>query len=119
VVLGTLENRLEARLQEDIALIARTLKGPMSRALDRERDGAVERALRSAFDFGRVYGVYVYDADGHLMTRADRLDRHARPSTAAVQPVAPEPAKGSSAVPPRAVVSRTSQRISACGLTVG
>jgi signal transduction histidine kinase len=73
IVLGTLENRLEARLQEDIALIARTLRGPMGRALDSDRDSDMHQALRSAFDFGRVYGVYVYDGDGELLTRADRL----------------------------------------------
>lgn len=81
VVLGALESRLEARLQEDISLIARTLKGPMARALDRDRERAMHHALRSAIDFGRVYGVYVYDAEGELLTRADRLRGGVEPET--------------------------------------
>lgn len=72
-VFAALENRLEARLQEDIALIARTLKQPMARAVDRNRADVTQQALSSAYEFGRVYGVYVYDASGELITGADRL----------------------------------------------
>ncbi|MEX2494678.1 MAG: HAMP domain-containing sensor histidine kinase [Woeseia sp.] len=71
--LGVVEQEMEERFQEDISLIARTLKLPMARALERDRDRAMDQALRSAFDFGRVYGVYVYGADGQLITRADHL----------------------------------------------
>lgn len=76
-VFAAVEKRLEARLQEDIALIARTLKQPMARALDRNRDRAMQHALSSAYEFGRVYGVYVYDAGGELVTSADRLGEEA------------------------------------------
>lgn len=73
LALGAVEKEMEQRLQEDISLIARTLKLPMARALERDRDRAMDQALRSAFDFGRVYGVYVYDSDGQLVTRADHF----------------------------------------------
>lgn len=79
LVLNTLEQRLEARLQEDISLIARTLRGPMGQALDRDRDTDMHQALRSAFEFGRVYGVYVYNDEGELVTRADRLRDDVKP----------------------------------------
>jgi signal transduction histidine kinase len=80
VALEAVEKRLEARLQEDILLIARTLQLPMSHALELQRDGAIDQALRSASDFGRVYGVYVYDADGNLVTQADRLPDRSTPA---------------------------------------
>ncbi len=70
-VLETLEAQLEARLEEDIALIARSLKRPIARSLQRDRENAMDEALRSAFDFGRVYGAYVYDAEGQLLGSAD------------------------------------------------
>ncbi|MBW3566407.1 MAG: sensor histidine kinase [Proteobacteria bacterium] len=73
LLLATLETRLEERLQEDIALIARTLKVPLARAVERDRERSLDRALRSTFEFGRVYGVYVYDDDGEMIARADDL----------------------------------------------
>ncbi len=83
LALGAVERQLEERMQEDISLIARTLRLPMSRALEREREREVDQALRSAIDFGRVYGVYLYDADGQLMTQANHLPRRPSPSGAA------------------------------------
>lgn len=83
LALAALEQELEERMQEDISLIARTLQLPMSRALERERDREVDQALRSAVDFGRVYGVYLYDADGSLVTRAGHLAGRNPPAGAA------------------------------------
>ncbi len=74
LVLRALEQRLEARLQDDIAVIARTLKAPLARSLERERLYSLDNALRSASDFDRVYGVYVYDARGRPVARADEGD---------------------------------------------
>lgn len=71
IVLATLEQRLEQRLEDDIALIARTLKAPLARSLERERSYSLANALRSASDFNRVFGVYVYDAEGRQVARAD------------------------------------------------
>jgi len=62
--LRSLERQIEARMQEDIELIARALRLPVSHAMERGREGSVAQALDSAFRIGRVYGVYVYDAEG-------------------------------------------------------
>lgn len=80
MLLDTLESELEERLQDDIALIARTLSEPMARAVQLERERTVARTLQSATEFGRVYGVYVYDANGELITGADRQAGQAAPS---------------------------------------
>ncbi|MDZ7735100.1 MAG: ATP-binding protein [Gammaproteobacteria bacterium] len=62
--LGQLEKQVESRMQEDIELIARAIRLPLSHALDRGRIGSIEQALASAFRIDRVYGVYVYDEHG-------------------------------------------------------
>jgi len=80
LVLTALERQLEARLQEDIALISRALKVPLARSLEREREYSLDRALRSASEFSRVYGVYLYDAKGTLISRADQLPNVSMPS---------------------------------------
>jgi signal transduction histidine kinase len=60
-----LEQQVEKRMQEDIELIARAIRGPLEHALERGREGVVAQSLASAFRFDRVYGAYVYDAAGH------------------------------------------------------
>lgn len=70
VSLGALEEISENRLQEDLELIGRTLQKPMGRAMERGREGALENALESAFSFGRVYGAYLYDANGDQVASA-------------------------------------------------
>ncbi len=62
--LGQLEKQVETRMQEDIELIARAIRLPLSHALERERIDSIKQALASAFRINRVYGVYVYDEDG-------------------------------------------------------
>ena len=68
--LGALEELNEKRLKEDLELIGRTLQKPMGRALEHNRQGALQNALASAFSFGRVYGAYLYDADGQKLATA-------------------------------------------------
>lgn len=68
----TLEGHMERRMQEDVELVARTLQRPLSRALERGRSGAVQNALDSAFRIDRVFGAYVYDADGRTVAVAGR-----------------------------------------------
>lgn len=65
--LHRLEQRTKARRQEDIALIARAISVPLGHALARHDSQDMARLLRSAFEIGRVYGAYVFDADGHLI----------------------------------------------------
>ena len=62
--LQTLENVAEQRLQEDVQLVARALKLPVSYSLEKERFGSVTQSLQSVFHIGRVYGAYVYDEQG-------------------------------------------------------
>lgn len=65
-VLSAFERYTQNRMEEDVELVARSLETPISRALQRDREGAVLEALRSAFDFNRVYGAYLYDEEGTL-----------------------------------------------------
>lgn len=62
--LKQLEQQVETRMQEDIELVARAIRLPLSRALERGRISDIEQALASAFHIDRVYGVYVYDENG-------------------------------------------------------
>lgn len=62
--LQQLEQQVETRMQEDIELIARAIRLPLSDALERGRINSIEQALASAFHIDRVYGVYVYDEKG-------------------------------------------------------
>lgn len=66
-VLSAFERLTEDRMKEDVELVARALQPPIQRALQRGREGAVQEALRSAFDFNRVYGAYLYDREGQLL----------------------------------------------------
>ena len=68
--LGALEELNEKRLKEDLELIGRSLEKPMARALQNDRQGALENALDSAFSFGRVYGAYLYDENGRQLAAA-------------------------------------------------
>ncbi len=60
-----LENRVELQMQKDIELIARAIRGPLEHALEYDRQRSLDRTLSSAFRFSEVYGVYVYDREGH------------------------------------------------------
>lgn len=69
-----LERQTQERMREDIELIARAIRLPLSHALERGREGAVQRALESAFKINRVYGVYVYDRNGSVIARSGTRD---------------------------------------------
>jgi len=72
LVLRELEERAVERMEEDVELVARAIRLPLSRALERERvQGAVD-ALQSAFEIGRVYGAYLYDEEGRLVSAFGR-----------------------------------------------
>ncbi|MFO7832464.1 MAG: hypothetical protein R6V18_10845, partial [Desulfuromonadaceae bacterium] len=59
-----LELHIEERMQEDLELIARAIRGPLEYSLEQEREGSVQQTLDSLFSLKRVYGAYVYDRDG-------------------------------------------------------
>lgn len=62
--LHRLEIQIEKRMQEDIELIARAIRGPLEHSLEHGREEGLAQTLASAFRIGRVYGVYVYDNAG-------------------------------------------------------
>lgn len=62
--LRTIEAEAEARMQEDVEMIARAIRLPVTHAIERDQDEIVSEALRSAFRIRRVYGAYVYGPDG-------------------------------------------------------
>ena len=62
--LSQLEDQVETRMQDEIAIIARAIRLPLSHALQRGRLDNMEQALVSALRFDRVYGVYVYNENG-------------------------------------------------------
>jgi len=66
--LRQLEQAAEADMEEDIALIARAIKRPLSYALENGHEETLRRTVTSAGDIGRVYGVYVYDRHGKRIT---------------------------------------------------
>lgn len=63
--LHLLEAQSEKRMRDEIDLIARAIRQPLGYAIEQGREGSVAQALDSATRIGRVYGVYVYDADGN------------------------------------------------------
>ena len=65
-----LERQTHERMQQDIELIARAIRLPLSHALDRGYRRTVQQALDSAFSIDRVYGVYVYDNEGNTIATA-------------------------------------------------
>lgn len=64
VGLQQLQRQIELRLQEDIELIARSLRTPVANAMARGESSAVQEALDSAFQLEPVFGAYVYDIQG-------------------------------------------------------
>ena len=72
--LRAMENIIEQRLQEDVQLVARALRLPVSYSLEKERFGSISQALKSVFDIGRVYSAYVYDAQGERIASAGAVE---------------------------------------------
>lgn len=70
VGLQVVEQQTEQRMREDIELIARAIEGPVSRALNRGEEGAVQDVLDATLSFGRVYGAHVLDRDGEAIASA-------------------------------------------------
>jgi two-component system, NtrC family, sensor kinase len=73
-----LEVQVEKRMQEDIELIARAIRGPLEHALEHGREGSLEQTLSSAFRIGRVYGAYVYNEQGRKIATSGPREPRAR-----------------------------------------
>ncbi|MGM0634050.1 MAG: ATP-binding protein, partial [Pseudomonadota bacterium] len=81
--LRLLEEQVDQRMQQDIELIARAIRLPLSHALERDRPGSIQQALDSAFSIDVVYGAYVYDEDGQEIARSGLPEGTVRTSEAA------------------------------------
>lgn len=66
--LRQLEQAAETGMEEEIELIARSIRRPLSYALENGHEETLRRTVTSAGDIGRVYGVYVYDEEGKRIT---------------------------------------------------
>ncbi len=77
--LHAFERQVEKRMQKDLELVARAIKQPLSHAIQREREGSIAQALESAFSIGRVYGAYVYNAEGEKISASGRHQPESRP----------------------------------------
>lgn len=72
--LRTLESALESRMKEDVELIARAVRLPISESLSHGQYTAVRQALESVFQIGRVYGASVYDPNGEVVASVGAFD---------------------------------------------
>lgn len=57
-------------MREDIELIARALQEPLNQAIRQREPLLLQESLRSAFEFGRVYGAHIYGRNGRLLAGA-------------------------------------------------
>lgn len=78
MALWTLESDVEQRMQEDVELMARAIRLPISDSLEQGEEGGVRQALESVFRIGRVFGAYVYDADGELIAAVGAVNPQPR-----------------------------------------
>jgi two-component system, NtrC family, sensor kinase len=69
LILYTMEREVENRMKEDVELVARGLRLPVVHALEREREGTLSQALRSALEIRRLYSAHIYGPQGqHLLS---------------------------------------------------
>lgn len=81
------ERNFDERLREDLELVARAVRGPVSRAVS-DRDAIVlDEALQSLFRIGRVYGASVFDADGRQVASLGVADTSVRRSDSAAEAI--------------------------------
>ena len=67
LVMRVVEEAAVDRMQDEVELVARAIRGPLSRSLELGRETAVVTTLESAFQIGRVYGASLYDEEGELV----------------------------------------------------
>lgn len=72
--LRAMESVVEDRLQEDVKLVGRAIRLPVSYSLEKERFGSLEQSLQSVFRIGRVYGAYVYDVQGERIAAEGTIE---------------------------------------------
>lgn len=72
--LRAVEDWIERRQQAEVALVARTLQLPLSRAIERLDREVLDDALEAAFRLNRVFGVYLYDPAGRPVAAAGAVE---------------------------------------------
>jgi len=72
--LTTIEREIEQRMEEEVALIARAIGLPLGRSLEENRKDSLQSALESVFRINRVYGAYIYDAEGNRILSLGKPD---------------------------------------------
>ena len=80
--LEALETTIEERMQEQVELVARAVREPISYSLEKERVGSLGQALESVFRIGRVYGASVYNTQGERIAAVGALGPSSRSSDA-------------------------------------
>lgn len=63
------------RLKDDLELLGRAIRVPVGEALAAGDEEAVQRALDSVFEIGRVYGASVFDVNGNRVAVAGIAER--------------------------------------------
>lgn len=93
-VLSGIADRIETRKQEDLELIARTLRLPLGRALAQGRPDEILSAIESTVGIDQVYAVHVYDQDGRKIAGSGsvRVELAAAEAAELVSEDAPEEA---------------------------
>jgi len=82
---GAVEKALNDRLQEDLELVARAARGPLSRAMQENDELVIGDSLRSIFRIGRVSGASVFDEDGARVASLGLADTDVGNSASAEQ----------------------------------
>lgn len=81
--LRALELSAQARMEEDIQLIARAIRPALGHALEYGHRATIRRTVTSAFDMDQVYGIYVYNRHGRRISAIGDLDAEVRGDQAA------------------------------------
>lgn len=69
----TLGESIEKRMQEQVELVARAIRGPVSYSIEKQRAGSLGQALKSVFRTERVYGASVYNTEGERIAAVGAL----------------------------------------------
>ena len=92
--LQLLNTAYESQMQEDLQLVARATRYPLSRALEKGDIDGLDDILRSIFSMRRVYGASVYGVKGDRVARYGIADRDLKHSGKAADVVATGQVKG-------------------------
>ncbi len=80
--LKALDNTIEKRMQEQMELVARAVREPISYSLEKGRVDSLGQALKSVFSIGRVYGASVYNTQGQRIAAVGALGPSTRSNIA-------------------------------------